>query len=56
MARFLAHFELFKQVIDLPGCVVEMGVYRGLSPLTWAKLMETSCPGDRSRRIFGFDS
>jgi len=56
MARFLAHYELFKQVIDLPGCVVEMGVYRGPSLLTWAKLMETFCPGDRSRRIFGFDS
>lgn len=56
LARFLAHYELFKQVIDLPGCVVEMGVYRGPSLLTWAKLMETFCPGDRSRKVFGFDS
>lgn len=56
MGRFLAHYELFKNIIDLPGCVVELGVYRGPSLLTWAKLMETFCPGDRKRMIYGFDS
>lgn len=56
MARYLAHYELFKQVIDLPGCIVELGVYRGPSFFTWSKLMETFCPGDRSRKVFGFDS
>lgn len=56
MGRFLAHYELFKNVIDLPGCVVELGVYRGSSFLTWTKLMETFCPGDRKRMVFGFDS
>lgn len=56
MARFLAHYELFKHAIDLPGCVVEAGVYRGPSLLTWGKLMETFCPGDRSRKVYGFDS
>lgn len=56
MTRFLAHYELFKHIIDLPGCVVELGVYRGPSFFTWAKLMETFCPGDRKRLVFGFDS
>jgi len=55
MVRFLAHYELFKHIIDLPGCVVEAGVFRGASFFTWAKLMETFCPGDRSRKVFGFD-
>jgi hypothetical protein len=56
MARFLAHAELFQKVIDLPGCVLELGVFRGSSFFTWTKLMETFCPGDRSRRVYGFDS
>ena len=55
MVRFLAHYELFKLIVDLPGCVVEAGVFRGASFFTWAKLMETFCPGDRTRKVFGFD-
>ncbi|MDT4947395.1 MAG: hypothetical protein QOH14_4128 [Pseudonocardiales bacterium] len=54
--RFLSHYELFKQIIDLPGCVVELGIWRGASFFTWHALMETFCPFDRSRKIFGFDS
>jgi len=56
LTRFLAHYELFKQVIDLPGCIVEIGVSRGISFFTWSKLMEIFCPGDRKRKIYGFDS
>lgn len=56
LGRFLAHYELFKHIVDLPGCVVELGVYRGPSFFTWAKLMEIFVPGDRKRQIFGFDS
>lgn len=55
LPKFLSHYELFKQVIDLPGCIVELGVYRGRSFFTWSNLMETFCPGDRSRMVFGFD-
>jgi len=54
--RFLAHYEIFKQVVDLPGCIVEIGVSRGISFFTWSKLLETFCPGDRKRKVFGFDS
>lgn len=55
MVRFLAHYELFKHIIDLPGSVVECGVYRGASFFTWAKLMETFCAADRTRKVYGFD-
>lgn len=55
LARFISHYELFKEVVDLPGCVVEVGVSRGGSFFTWAKLLETFCPGDRTRKVFGFD-
>lgn len=55
LTRFLAHYELFKMALDLPGCFVEIGVYRGSSFLTWHKLMETFCATDRRRKVFGFD-
>lgn len=54
--RFLSHYELFKQVIDLPGCIVELGVFKGASFFTWSILLETFVPFDRSRKVYGFDS
>ena len=53
--RFLAHYELFKLVVDLPGVIVDLGVYRGASFFTFSNLMESFCPFDRSRKVFGFD-
>jgi len=55
LANFVSHYELFKPTIDLPGCIVEFGVSRGGSFFTWAKLLETFCTGDRSKKVFGFD-
>ena len=56
LIRFIAHYELFKQIVELPGCVIELGVYRGASFFTWGNLLETFCPFDRHRKVFGFDS
>ena len=56
LARFLARYELFRVVKDLPGCVLECGVYRGAGLLTWAKLAEIFCTGDRTKKIIGFDN
>lgn len=55
MVRFLSHYELFKDIINLPGVIVELGVSKGVSLMTWANLMETFSPGDRTRKIYGFD-
>jgi hypothetical protein len=55
LPRFLAHYELFNQVIDLPGDIIDLGVYKGASFFTWAKLLETFCATDRYRKVFGFD-
>ena len=54
--RILAHWEIFKKVADLPGDVVEVGVYKGETFLTFAKFLEILCPGDRIKRVIGFDS
>jgi hypothetical protein len=54
--RFLAHYELFRQVVDLPGDIVELGVYRGTTLMTWANFLEIRNMGDRQKQIFGFDN
>lgn len=56
LPRMLAHYELFKLIKDVPGSIVELGVYLGAGLFTFGKLMETFCPGDRSRKIYGFDT
>ena len=55
IVRFLSHYEIFKETINLPGVVMELGVSKGTSLLTWAHLMETFCPGDRTKKVYGFD-
>lgn len=56
LKRFLAHYELFRQVINLPGDIVELGVYRGTTLLSWANFLEARNIGDRTRRVIGFDN
>lgn len=56
LSKFLTHVEIFKHVIDLPGCIVECGVFKGMSLLTFIKLVEILCPGDTLKRVIGFDT
>ena len=35
LARFVAHYEVFKNTLSIPGDIVELGVYHGSSLLTW---------------------
>lgn len=56
LKRFLAHYEFFRAVVDLPGDIVELGVYRGTSLMTWANFLEIRNMGDRQKQVFGFDN
>ncbi|MSN25200.1 MAG: macrocin-O-methyltransferase [Geobacter sp.] len=56
LKRFIAHTELFKQTLEVPGDIAELGVFRGLGLLTWANLLETFCIGDRTKTVYGFDN
>ncbi len=56
MVRFLAHWELYKQVADLPGSILEMGVSRGVSLFSFYKFLEITHPADTGRRAYGIDS
>lgn len=56
LKRFLAHTELFKKTLGVPGDIAELGVFRGLGLFTWANLLEAYCIGDRTKVVFGFDN
>ena len=56
ITRFLAHYELYKKISNLPGSIVELGVYKGASLFSFAHFLEIFHPGDRSRKVIGFDS
>ena len=56
LARFLAQYEIFKKIYELPGVIVDLGVFRGASTFTWAKLCEIFCPTDARKTVYGFDS
>ncbi|HYR89137.1 MAG TPA: TylF/MycF/NovP-related O-methyltransferase [Terriglobia bacterium] len=56
LKRFLAHAELFKLTLEVPGDIAELGVFRGVGLFTWANLLETYCIGDRTKTVYGFDN
>lgn len=56
LKRFLAHVELFKMTLNVPGDIAELGVFRGLGLMTWANLLEAYCIGDRTKVVWGFDN
>ncbi|MDA8671628.1 hypothetical protein N9M46_01070 [Gammaproteobacteria bacterium] len=53
--KTLALYEIFKQTLDMPGSIAEFGVHKGDSFFTWIHLLETFCPGDRIKKVYGFD-
>lgn len=56
LKRFLAHAEFFKQTLDVPGDIAEIGVFRGLGLLGWANFLEAFSIGDRTKTVWGFDN
>jgi hypothetical protein len=56
LKRFLAHYELFRQTINIPGDIVELGVFRGASLMAWANFLEIRNMGDRQKKVIGFDN
>jgi hypothetical protein len=54
MQKMLARYELFKMVMDVPGDIVECGVFKGSGIYTWVKLMRLFRPHNETR-VVGFD-
>ena len=53
--KILARYELFKRIVDIPGDVVECGVFKGTGVLYWAKLIQIFNPLS-IRQVVGFDT
>lgn len=52
--KFLAHYEIYKKILSVPGDIIECGVFKGVSLSQFASfryLLETNA----SRKIVGFD-
>lgn len=54
LQKILARYELFKMSLDVPGDIVECGVFKGSGIYTMAKLHRLLSPNN-GRRIIGFD-
>ncbi|MDM3976550.1 TylF/MycF/NovP-related O-methyltransferase [Mycobacterium marseillense] len=52
----LSRIELFKMVMDVPGAIVECGVYRGNSLMLYMHLSSILEPYAINRSIIGFDT
>lgn len=55
LGKLLAHYELYKRILDVPGAVMELGVYKGASLVrfaTFRAMLESAY----SRPILGFDA
>lgn len=55
IGKLLNHLEIYKKIIDLPGDILEFGVYKGTSfvrLLSFRDLLETTY----SRKVIGFDA
>jgi len=54
LGKALAQYEIYKLIVNVPGDVIELGVYKGASLIrlaTFRKILEN----DFSRKIIGFD-
>ena len=54
MGNILAHYELYKMITELPGDVIELGVFKGASFIQFCSFREL-LENENSRKIVGFD-
>ena len=54
-AKIIAHYELYKSITNLPGQIVECGVFKGVSLIRFANFREI-LENTFSRKIIGFDA
>lgn len=55
IAKLLAHYELYRMITNLPGAVIEAGVYKGASLMRFAAF-RAILENDYSRPVIGFDA
>jgi len=55
ISKMIAHYELYKMVINIPGSIVECGVFKGAS-LTRFTMFRELFESPYSKKIIGFDT
>jgi hypothetical protein len=53
--KMLSHYELYKTIVNLPGHILEFGVYKSASLVRFATFRD-ALENDFSRKIVGFDA
>lgn len=56
ITRFLVRDEVFKMQLDVHGSILDFGVRRGASLMTWSQLSSIYEPVNYTREIIGFDT
>lgn len=56
IARFLVRYELFRQILDVNGSIVDCGVYSGGGLFAWYHFSTICEPYNHTRKIIGFDT
>lgn len=54
LAKLIARALIFESIINVPGDIIEAGVYRGSGMLTWLKLIKILAPNSM-KKVIGFD-
>ena len=56
LKRFLTLYEIYKNLLNVKGSIVELGVFKGFSLTSWAKLSAILEPENLIRKVYGFDT
>ena len=54
LGKLLHRFDFFSKIKDLPGDIVEVGVFKGSGIATFSKFVDIYCPNS-NKKIIGFD-
>jgi hypothetical protein len=54
LGKLLHRFEYFNKIKDLPGDIVELGVFKGSGIATFSKFLDIYCPNS-NKKVIGFD-
>lgn len=55
ISKIISHYELFKMSLDIPGAIVECGVFKGISLVRFS-MFRSLLANSSAKKIIGFDA
>lgn len=55
IGNVLSHYEIYKKILELPGDIIELGVFKGSSLIQFCSFREL-LENEKARKIVGFDT